>query len=260
MALLGQASAGPERRDERLRFGERAEAPRATVVLSLYNYESFVADAIRSVARQTLREVELVVVDDASTDGSATVAEETLRACPWLDATLYRRGANEGLPAARNLGFELARAPYVFVLDADNEIYPRCLEELAAALDRDPEAAAAYSILEVHSAVGASGVRSHLAWDPQRFVFGNYIDAMALFRRAVVLEGGGYQVGAFGWEDFDLWCRFVDEGRHATLVPNILGRYRVGHGSMLSGVNLDTTPNWAYLLERHPFLREAASA
>ena len=108
-----------------------------------------------------------MLVDDASTDGSLAVARETWIGFPWLTGTIVARGANHGLPAARNLAVEHARAPYVFILDADNVVYPHAFERLAERLDSDPDAAFAYGILEKFDADGPYDLVSCLAWDPK---------------------------------------------------------------------------------------------
>jgi len=124
------------------------------------------------------------------------------------------------------LGFE-----FVFVLDADNEIRPRCIEVLVAALDQS-SAGFAYSIIEqfgqVQSLTGCD------AWSPRLLARGNYIDAMALLRRDTWLRVGGYRaMRTPGWEDFDFWCRCVEAQVDGLLVPEILCRYRVHAKSML---------------------------
>ena len=72
-------------------------------------------------------------------------------------------------------------------------------------------------------------------WDPDRLARMNYIDAMALIRVEAWSEVGGY-TSMRGWEDYDLWCKFVEAGRYGIQVANILGRYRVHHTSMLRTV------------------------
>src|SRR5262249_26472640 len=155
------------------------------------------------------------------------------------------------LARARNLGLERSRGEFVFILDADNAIYPSALAELVRALQEDPGASFAYGIIEEFDARGSSDLRSWPAWDPRRFAYGNYIDAMALIRRSDVLELDGYATDPrlYGWEDFDLWCQFVDRGMRGVQVPNILARYRSSRLSMLSVTNIDLTDAWSALIE-----------
>ena len=108
--------------------------PRVTVVTALYNHADVLPRALDSVLLSHLRGFELLVVDDGSTDDSAEVATGWMRDHPRVSARLLSHGINRGLGAARNTAVAHARAPYCFILDADNEVYPRCLGNSASAL------------------------------------------------------------------------------------------------------------------------------
>jgi hypothetical protein len=233
-------------------------SPRVSIVVTLYNYEQFVAEALTSAALSEYEDIELVVIDDRSTDGSLAAARDALAALPWVPAKLVARGANRGLPAARNLGLSEARGELVFTLDADNALYPHAVGRLVEALDEDPKAAFAYGILETFDVRGYVGLLSWGEWDRDRLRHGNYIDAMALLRRSALEAVGGYPTDArlYGWEDFALWCDFAQRGRHGVHVPEIVGRYRTGPRSMIGTTNIDTAEAWSLLLEQHAFLRE----
>jgi glycosyltransferase involved in cell wall biosynthesis len=198
---------------------------------------------------------EVVVVDDHATDHSRQVVEQYLSEHPDVAMLVVEKDANEGLAAARNTGFAAARAELVMVMDADNHLYPTALRRLADALVAHPDAAAAYSALEDFGA--ARGVRSAVAWDPERLCVANYIDAQALWRRSAWQRLGGYRCDddhVFGWEDWDLWLRLADDGGHAVSVPQILGRYRVQVGSMIALTNLATDEAIDAIRRRYPRL------
>jgi hypothetical protein len=231
-----------------------AAMPEVTVVIPLYNHADFVGEAIATVARSDHPAFEVIVVDDASTDDSAEVARDALAAAPWVPARLVRRSRNAGLAAARNLGVGFARGQYVFMLDADNAVYPQALSRLASALDAEPAAAFAYGILESFDVAGPRGLMSWLGWDPFWLRYDNPIDAMAMLRRDAVVAVGGYtsEPTLYGWEDFALWCAFAQTGREGTRVPEIVGRYRVARHSMIATTNIDATSGWATLERRYP--------
>ena len=257
---LARLEQGAEGGSERVAtFGPYEDAePEVSVVLTVYNYAAVVGEAIASVARQTHPAVELVVIDDGSRDGSAEVVARELDERPWLPALLVERPLNAGLPTARNLGIERSRGRFVFILDADNVVYPRALEELAAALRADASLSFCYSLLERFDSTGPVGLVSWHGWDPRYLRFGNFVDAMAMFRRRDLQAVGGYTTDPrlFGWEDFDLWCRMVEEGFRGAQVPNILGRYRSGRLSMISLTDIDASEAWSLLIDRHPFLTQ----
>lgn len=248
--------------DREWTFGPHAATdPRVSVVITLYNYADVVGEAIASVARAENVDVEAIVVEDSSTDDSLEVARLALEAHPWLPARLTAAGENRGLPTSRNRGIAQARGEYVFFLDADNAIYPHALERLAAALDDDKGAAMAYGLIEQFDTQGPTGLLSWHHWDPRRLAYGNYIDAMALVRRSVLDELGGFPTDErlYGWEDLALWCALAQAGMRGRLVPEIVARYRTSRHSMIGLTNIDTSEAWSLLIERYPFLTEAAA-
>ena len=241
-------------------FGPYAEAdPKVTVAVTLYNYENVIEDALHSVALSDYSPFEVVVVDDRSTDGSLDAARAALSARPWMASKLVARAENGGLAVARNTAISHARGEYVFVLDADNAVYPHALERLSAALDEDPNAAFAYGPIEKFTSEGSMDLVSWLAWDPERLKYGNFVDAMSMIRRSAIEEAGGYSTDPrlWGWEDFDLWCSFADHNYHGAFVPEVLTRYRSGRHSMISLTNISTVEAWGLLLDRHRIFREA---
>jgi Glycosyl transferase family 2 len=231
--------------------------PRVSVLITVFNYERAVREAIESVAASTYGDFELVIVDDASHDGSVAAVREALAELPWLPAKHLVRTHNAGLPAARNLAAGHARGEYLLILDADNSIYPNALERLAGALDADPGAAFAYGILEqVSGDHEVVGLMSWLGWDPLRLRYGNYIDAMAMIRRGALRAAGGYttDVRLYGWEDFALWCAFANAGWRGVRIPEIVGRYVAAAHSMIAITNIDATEAYAVLGRDYPFM------
>ena len=227
-----------------------------TVVVTLYNYARFVREALESVARSVGVSLEVVVVDDASTDGSEAVVRSIMNERPYLPLLLLRHRVNRGLPVSRNLGFSRARAPLVFVLDADNMVYPNGIAHLRDALAGDPEAAFAYGLLHRFDDEGGAGVSGALPWNPARLIQVNYIDAMALVRRKTWEELGGYATDAalHGWEDYDLWLGCAGTGRRVAQVRQFVAKYRSHQTSMLSLTDLETESTYAVLRQRHPKL------
>jgi hypothetical protein len=235
---------------------------RVTVITALFNHASEIVEALDSVARSTYRDYELVVVDDGSADRSLGAAEDWLRSHPEIPGALIAHPSNRGLAHARNTAIDFARGEFCFVLDSDNEVYPRCLEALVRKLDSDPRLAFAYPILEVfgHAAAHVSRDGDHFvsgfSWDPSWLRTHNYIDAMALIRTSVLRDLGGYALDRrlHGVEDWDLWCRIADRGLDGAQVAQPLGRYRASPSSMISLSGISLTSVVAALVERSPNL------
>jgi hypothetical protein len=229
--------------------------PEVTVVVTVYNYGDVVAETLESIAASRDVAFEIVVVDDHATDDSRAVVERFMDEHDAVPILLVAKDANEGLAAARNSGFAEARGEFVMVMDADNHVYPTCLARLRRSLLDDPAAAAGYAILEDFG--DQRNVRSALAWDVGRLCSANYIDAQAMWRASAWSALGGYRADdefVYGWEDWDLWLRLADSGGHATLRTEILGRYRVRQGSMISLTNMHTADAIEAMRRRYPSL------
>jgi hypothetical protein len=239
-------------------FGPHCEHPRVSVLVTLHNYADYIGAALRSVALSTLSDFEVVVVDDASTDDSVEAVRTCAETLPWLTLKLVRLSRNRGLPVARNTALEHARGDLLFILDADNLVLPAGLERLASALDDDRGTAFAYGIVQSFDSQGPCGLMNWLDWDPDRLREGNYIDAMAMVRRKVLEEVGGYATdpALYGWEDFDLWIALAGRGKRGIRVPDFVARYRQSPHSMIALANVDILATWGTLLRRHPALAE----
>lgn len=247
---------GTEQHVERVETPSFATAePQVSVLVTLYNYADLVVETLDSIVASEGVEMELIVVDDHATDHSRAVVLDFIAAHPEAPVVLLGKDANEGLAAARNTGFEQARAPFVMVIDADNMIYPTALAKLAKALTDEPDAAAAYSILEDFGT--QRSIRSAVAWDVDRLCQANYIDAQAMWRVGDWRRLGGYRADddhVYGWEDWDLWLRLAADGGHAVLVAQMLGRYRVQQSSMIALTNLATDDAIDAIRARYPSL------
>jgi hypothetical protein len=232
--------------------------PRAalSVIVPLYNHREDVLAALGSLERSSWLDWEIVVIDDASTDGGGTCVLEWLESHPQRSCRLVRHDLNRGLAAARNTGAEHARSDHLLMLDADNELRTHAMQRLLGALDDTPKASFAYGIMERFSSDGPEGLLSCFEWEPARLRAGNYIDAFSLIRREAFMAMGGYSYDPrlYGWEDYDLWVRMAEAGMTGAFVPEIIARYRVGHSSMISQTNLSTSDAYAALLDHAPEL------
>jgi len=229
---------------------------RVSVITALYNQARWVVDALDSAGRQSYRDFELIVVDDGSSDDSPRHAQRWAEDHPEVATVIVNHPVNRGLPYARNSGLDFARGEFALILDSDNELLPNCMGRLVDALDRDREASFAYGMLACFSDAGYVRLISKFPWDPARLRGGNYIDALALMRLRVLRDMGGYTTDTrlYGWEDYDLYCRFAECGHRAAFVPELVGRYRVSGDSMLSITDLSTSAAWTALRERCPRL------
>ena len=200
---------------------------RATVVIPCYNQGSYLMEALASVGAQTLSDVEVVVVDDGSTD------VDTIRIISEISQprTTVIRTRNQGLAAARNTGIAVARTPYILPLDADDLIGERYIEQAARVLDEDEGVGIVYCNGEKFGA--ATGRLDLPDFIPGRICRVNPIFCSAMFRRRDWELAGGYKkTMKYGWEDWEFWLSILELGRSVVRLPDCLFYYRVREDSM----------------------------
>lgn len=229
---------------------------RVSIVVTVYNYEDKILEALNSVHQQEMQAIELIVVDDASTDNSCQLVHDWMRhhGLRFNRCVLLSNAQNSGLGTSRNNGFLITDCSHVMSLDADNKLRPNCCQRLVEEAERTG-AAFAYPIIErfgdMHGFIG------NRHYSPMLLKGGNFIDAMALVSKEAWAFVGGYATHRMGWQDYDLWCRFVDKGLFGVHVPEVLADYRVHSSSMLR-VSTDKIGNKIKLLdwmeEQHDWL------
>jgi len=232
------------------------------VCISLFNYGPRIHQALESVtAQQGINRLELIVVDDASTDNGAAVVKAWMAQHHqrFARCVLLQHSSNGGLAAARNTAFAAAESPWCFVLDADNQLEPLALAHCGTLAEgADQRCAVIHSLIRVQPEPGCHDPRrlvSDRPWQQEVFKLGNYIDAMALVRRDAWQAVGGYTHIPGGWEDFDFWCCLIDAGWHGVLCPQVLATY-TSHGESMrnSNTNQHTYRLSRLLQARHPWL------
>jgi glycosyltransferase involved in cell wall biosynthesis len=224
---------------------------RVSVVIPVYNAERYVEASVRSVLASDLSELEIVVVDDGSTDRSAEIVREI--GDPRI--VLIQVRASGGPARPRNIGIARARAPYVALLDADDLIKADKLSSATAALDRHPEAGLAFAdfekidgdgrILE-SSVIARIRTFRELASEPREdswrliprtelergLLYSNFIATSGvILRKSVLCDIGVFDETLVYCEDRDLWFRLAH--RCSALYREQIGHsYRVAPGSL----------------------------
>jgi glycosyltransferase involved in cell wall biosynthesis len=217
--------------------------PSVSVCIPVYNGERFLAETMRSVLDQTYRDFEVVVLDNGSTDDSGTIARS------FGDSRIRIERNRSTLPQAENWNriIELARAPLVKVVCADDLLHPRCLEIQVAPMEADPGiavVAARRHMIDEQSRVivprrGLNGlVGVHTGVEVARRVVRSGANPIGesnnvLFRRDDFFTVGGWKTDRPYIMDLDLWLRLLQLGDFLGL-PETLAAFRIGRGSVSS--------------------------
>ncbi|MEM8980614.1 MAG: glycosyltransferase [Pseudomonadota bacterium] len=201
-----------------------------TVVIPTYNYGIFLEDAVSSAAQQDYEALEILVVDDGSTDNTGEVLERLRRQIPALRVITT---AHLGVSNARNVGTQAAKGTYVAYLDADDIWHPTKIEKQVAALEAhagDPEWVAVYSLFRIIDREGVI-TDSAPAFETRGYCFANHLivnhignGSGMLVRRDVVLEIGGFDTKYALCEDIDLQLRIL---KHYKI--EVVREYLVGY-------------------------------
>jgi glycosyltransferase involved in cell wall biosynthesis len=197
-------------------------APLVSIVVPVYNAEPFLRETLDSVFAQEYRPIEVIVVDDGSTDGSAAIVAEYPEA-------RYSRQENQGPAVARNAGIAVARGEFLAFADADDVLVPTKLAVQVGYLLEHPE---------------VEGVMGRQVWitpPPSAVpdvVWGD-LDGVApmtiVIRRRTMLEVGGFDPELRGPEDTDLLIRLREAGHDFLVLPDVVLRRRYHGGNLVAG-------------------------
>ena len=244
-----------------------------SVIMPLYNCERFVAQALDSALAQTWRDLEVVIVDDGSTDNSAAIADRYARAYPDKIRVIHQ--CNEGVCHARNTAMAAASGDCFALLDADDVWLPHHLQACVAELQRRPEAALVHADVERIDVDCNSLGRSPRMWhrvgnDTFRVLYlrsEHVCCSTAVFRRDAIDSIGDFDVqfNGLGCEDRDLWLRMTGIARFV-YIDDVHTRYRM-HGNNMSAnfakmmqARIRLVDKHAATVRGHPLRRRALAA
>ena len=203
--------------------------PRVSVLMTAYNSANYIGEAIDSVLAQTMPDLELILIDDGSTDKSAEIMADY--AAHDVRVRVHRQ-ENQGIGGATNQALRLARAPYVAILDSDDAMMPERLAIQADYLDQHADIAAIGSQwFTMNTQSNILGI-DRQPTDPESlftlmFAYFSMHHPTIMARKEAILACGGYEnTIKQGCMDYGVFCNMLLAGHRMTNLPYLLTRWR----------------------------------
>ncbi len=242
------ARAFGQTRPELASLAKRCARGRVSVIIPCFNAGAFVGDAIAGALAQRWPDLEVIVVDDGSTDDSRKVAEG------YAEQVLTIRSDRGGAPKARNLGLQAATGEFIQFLDADDVLLADSIGDRAIALGEHSSAIhAVFGDREFveHLSGRVCGRTSHADWpepDPLAHLIRNNIHTESpLHRRNRLYEIGGFDETLPCSQELDLHIRLLLAGARMVYLPKVVARARAHRGSD----RIENAPWWREDPDRH---------
>ena len=227
--------------------------PRISVIIPCFNHGEFLSEAVASVLSVKRDDLELIVVDDGSTDERTRAEMNKLQS----SGIHVIRQENKGLSAARNAGIRASKAEYIFPLDADDRARPEFLSHAITTFQQDSKIGVVYGDAEFFGTRTGRWVMG--PFDTNRLLYGNFIPASAVYRRAVWELSGGYDERMeHGFEDWEFWLNAYQHGWQFAYIREILFEYRKAQDSMLTRVLKHQDDAARFIAEKHSALYRQA--
>jgi glycogen(starch) synthase len=206
-----------------------------SIVIPYFNLGAYIDDALASAAASTYRPIEILIVDDGSTDPASIAKLSEIEGRSEPNVRVVRQ-MNEGLPGARNTGAREARGEFLAMLDADDLFEPEYVARAVAILNRYPNVG--FVSAWVRYFEGGTGMWPTWNAEPPYMLAHNMTGTLVVTRRRAFAEVGGNDPAfEYGYEDFGAWVAFAAAGWAGVSIPAPLVRYRVRGDSMLRGIN-----------------------
>ena len=222
-----------------------ADFPLISCIIPVYNHELYIAETIDSVLGQSYRPIEVIVVDDGSTDRTAEVV------AGFGDRVRYHYQPNAGPPAARNAGAALARGEYLAWLDSDDLWRADKLERQFAFLQEHPDVGICLTHLQNFWIDDLAAEAERLRDSMRARPLPGYVFATVLTSRAVYERIGQADVAIFHGDGTDWLMRAMDMGIQIEVLPEVMVRRRYHHTNISRVDSKADAESYLRLLKRH---------
>lgn len=180
---------------------------KVSIIIPCYNQESFITEAIESALNQTYKNLEIVVINDASTDNSAQIIQSF--ADKNSNIVFLNETVNKGVVKSKNLAISKCSGDYILPVDGDDKIENTYVEKAVAILDKDEDVRIAYARTQLFGSINEEFKLADFS--PAKIIFNNCIPNTAMFRKEDFIAVGGYhEYMKDGWEDWNLWISILE--------------------------------------------------
>lgn len=226
--------------------------PLVSVVIPCYNHGAYIQEALDSIEIDKINyPVEIIIVDDGSTDQPTLQKLESLKAAGYQ--VIFQ--SNGGPASARNTGVKASKGTYILPLDADNKITPDYINKAIPILtEKAVDIVYARPIFfgDLTQRKRQYKVRKY---DDLNIVTGNFADACAVYKKTVWEKNGGYDtdIPFYGFEDWEFWINAASNGFQFYFLDEKLFYYRIVANSVITGYNQEEriTLNKQYIAKKH---------
>ena len=197
------------------------DLPKVSIIIPVYNTESYVEETIKSIQNQTLHEIEIIVVDDGSTDDSSLIINNFISS--YRNIQFFSK-KNGGPSSARNYGANFAQGNFLVFLDGDDKLHTTYVEKCISVYEKNQNLEIVYSDAEYFGL--KTGVWKLPNFNLNTFLLDNCIPIFAMIKRESFLQVGKFDENLNYMEDWELWIRIIQNNNNVYKIPEILFSYR----------------------------------
>ena len=196
-----------------------------SIIIPVYNAAQHIAETLDSALAQTYPHVEIICVDDCSTDDSCTIINSYIEDNPKARIQLIQLSQNVKTPTVRNTAIKSASGRYILPLDADDKIAPTYIEKAIHIFTQDNSISVVYSKARFFDAIDKSWPLPN--YDSKLILQSNMVFCSAVFLKEDWAKYGGYKTNMnLGLEDWDFWLNFVADNKKFFRIEEELFFYR----------------------------------
>ena len=199
-----------------------------SIIIPCFNQGTFLSDAVRSALRQTYKKIEVIVVNDGSTDMKT---KKILKTLPKNVKVLNTK--NNGLAEARNIGIRNSKGKYIVPLDADDLLDSKFVEETISVFDDKNDDRLAFVYTDIHFFGEMNYIHKQENLHKYIETYNNHATVCSLIKKSAWVKVKGYNKNMiYGCEDWDFWVALIEAGYRGQVLNKPLFYYRLRSGSM----------------------------